>query len=473
MLEPASMALLVLVWPLVLNLLSIVKTRSTYTFYALMISSTAGVALGTFLYGPVSGSIRISNWIAFSLDTPSWVFVILIYLCWSMTLVYCMGYVRAHFATKAETFHRFMCATLALSIGAGMADNFFTLIIFYLASIPTIVPLIAIRDDEESWRAAKFYIHSTIWPALFIAVPAIALNFPLATSFESIHIDQLGWSHQRSAIVLALIIVGLSKNCIAPFHLWLPRSSIAPAPVTAMIHSVAAVQVASIALFKIAIHVYGVDLLSELNNHFFQTGWLIYLCGSTAVYTAVRAWKTPNLKERFSFSTVGQLSYIITAILVGTQQSMQGAMLHIVTHSIAKLNLFFCAGAYLSAFGSVQAPRVAEALPNRRWLGVAAIVSGLSISGFPFLAGYYSKDIMLLEEIHRHHYSAAAFLLIGSLLNLVYIYPLIPATFRKRTASTPPARSLPLPMKVAIFVCTGMIIALSVFAYNVMRYTKV
>jgi multicomponent Na+:H+ antiporter subunit D len=268
-------------------------------------------------------------------------------------------------------------------------------------------------------------------------------------------------------------VIGFSKNCVFPFHLWLPRTSIAAAPVTAMIHSVAAVQVASIALFKIAKHVYGVELLSELSNHFFETGWLIYLCGGTAVYTAFRAWKSQDLKERFSFSTVGQLSYIITAILIGTAESMHGAMLHIVTHSIAKLNLFFCAGAYLTAFGSVQAARVADALPGRRWLGLTAILSGLSISGFPFLAGYHSKDIMLLEEIHRHQYFAAAFLLTGSFLNFVYIYPLIRATLRKPTSTTPATAPIPLAMRIAILICTGMIIALSVLAYSLNGYAKI
>ncbi|MEZ6139029.1 MAG: proton-conducting transporter membrane subunit [Zavarzinella sp.] len=468
--EPASLALLLLAWPLLLNLFSIVKAKSRSLFYTITIGSSAGLALVTFIYGPVAEPIRISRWIAFSLDTPSWIFVILVYLCWSITLIYCMGYVSNQFASKAETFHRFMSATLGLSIGAGMADNFFTLLLFYLAAIPTIMPLLALRNDDASRKAARFYIHSTIWPALFIATPVIAFSFPLDQPFEQIHIQQMGWSHQKAAIVLALIIVGLSKNCVAPFHLWLPRSAIAPAPVTAMIHSVAAVQVASIALFKIAKYVYGVELLSELNNHFLETGWLLYLCGCTAMYTAFRAWRSQDLKQRFSFSTVGQLSYIITALVIGTPQSMQGAMLHIVTHSIAKLNLFFCAGAYLTSFGSVQAPQVAAAIPGRRWLGLTAILAGLSIGGFPFLAGYYSKDIMLLEEIHRHHYSAAGFLLVGSLLNFVYIYPLIRATFRKATPATPKSTPLPFAMTLAILICTTLIIALSIFAYSTMRY---
>ncbi len=438
-----------------------------------MIGSTFGMALATFCYGPVSGSIQISNWVAFSLDTPSWIFVILIYLCWSLTLVYSMGYLTAQLATKAEAFHRFMSATLALSIGAGMADNFFTLLFFYVASIPTIIPLLLLRVNETSSRAARIYIHSTIWPALLIAVPAICLNFPMDVPFESIHLQQLGWSHQRSSLVLALIVIGFSKNCIAPFHLWLPRTSVAAAPVTAMIHSVAAVQVASIALFKIGKHVYGVELLNDLSNHFLETGWLVFLCGGTAVYTAFRAWKTQDLKERFSFSTVGQLSYVITSIIIGTEISMQGAMLHIITHSIAKLNLFFCAGAYLTSFGSVQASQVAAAIPGRRWLGITAVVSGLSISGFPFLAGFYSKDLMLLEEIHRHHYSAALFLLTGSFLNFVYIFPLIRATCRKSTEATPTSAAVPLPMTIAVLLCTGILIILSVFARSLISYAKI
>ena len=144
-----------------------------------------------------------------------------------------------------------------------------------------------------------------------------------------------------------------------------------------------------------------------------------------------------------------------------------------MTHSIAKLSLFFCAGAYLTSFGSVQASQVAAAIPGRRWRGITAVVAGLSISGFPFLAGFYSKDLMLLEEIHRHHYSVALFLLTGSFLNFVYIYPLILATCRKSTSATPSTAPVPLPMTIAILICTGMLIALSVFASSWMRYAQI
>jgi formate hydrogenlyase subunit 3/multisubunit Na+/H+ antiporter MnhD subunit len=118
--EPASMALLLLAVPMILNLFTIIKSRSKFLFYAMMISTSAGLAIGTFLYGPVSEPIRVSRWIVLSLDRPAWLFVILVYLCWSITLLYCMGYLSSHISQKAETFHRFLSATLGLSIAAGM-----------------------------------------------------------------------------------------------------------------------------------------------------------------------------------------------------------------------------------------------------------------------------------------------------------------------------------------------------------------
>lgn len=205
-----------------------------------------------------------------------------------------------------------------------------------------------------------------------------------------------------------------------------------------------------------------------MNNHFFQTGWLTYLCGGTALYTAYRAWKTPDLKQRFSFSTVGQLSYIITAFLVGTDKTLMGALLHMVSHSFAKLNLFFCAGIFLTSFGSVDGPTVARFAPGRRWIAWIAAISGLSITGFPLLAGFYSKDMMLIEEFKHHHYAAAFFLLLGSMINLVYILPIIRAGFAKRTETTPQSSPIPWQMALSVLICTVLILGFSKYLYLIM-----
>jgi multicomponent Na+:H+ antiporter subunit D len=215
-LDPTSMALLLLTWPLILNLLTIIKLKSKLSFYLLSILSTASMAVIAVLHGPESGSIRLGNWISFSLDTSSWTFVIVVYVCWSVTLLYSMGYISAHLSKQAEVFHKYMNATVGLSVGAGLSDNFFTLLFFYTATIVTIVPLLTLREGDPTRRAARFYVNSTLWPVL-IVLPVVAWNFPLDTPFELINITTYGWSHFKASIILALIIVGLSKNCVAPF----------------------------------------------------------------------------------------------------------------------------------------------------------------------------------------------------------------------------------------------------------------
>lgn len=130
-LDPTSMALLLLAWPLILNLLTIIKSKSKLSFYLISILSTACIAAIAILHGPESGSIRLGNWISFSLDRSSWMFVIVVYLCWSVTLLYSLGYISAHLSNQAEAFHKYMNATVALSVGAGLSDNFFTLLFLH------------------------------------------------------------------------------------------------------------------------------------------------------------------------------------------------------------------------------------------------------------------------------------------------------------------------------------------------------
>jgi NADH:ubiquinone oxidoreductase subunit 2 (subunit N) len=97
------------------------------------------------------------------------------------------------------------------------------------------------------------------------------------------------------------------------------------------------------------------------------------------------------------------------------------------------------------------------------------LISGLSIAGFPFLAGYLSKDLMLIEELHSGNYAAAIFLVSGSILNLFYILPLAKASFFNPKPKEIENRAIPLSMKIAIILATLIIIAISIYTYTVVR----
>jgi multicomponent Na+:H+ antiporter subunit D len=323
------------------------------------------------------------------------------------------------------------------------------------------------------------YTLNVVIPPLITILPVSYYLGILVVPFDTLHIKDLNLSDTQASLLLAGFIIFFSKNCIMPFHLWLPKSSFAPAPVSALVHTVGAIQTGTIAILKIGHYVYGDNYLYTLNNEFLKTGWLTYLCGFTAVYTAYRAWKTTNLKERFSFSTVGQVSYIITAILVGTPACTLGAILHVITHSLAKMTLFFNAGIFSTTFKATETHEVAQIAPNVPWVILTTTIAGLSITGFPLLAGYYSKDLMLIEEIHSHHYAAAFFLLTGSLINFLYIYPIIKAGFwplikkyllRENIILQPIVEKIPFSMKLATFVTTLGTLLFSQYIYIVSRF---
>ena len=255
-----------------------------------------------------------------------------------------------------------------------------------------------------------------------------------------------------------MLILGLAKNATFPFHNWLPSNNTAPAPVSALVHSVGTVKTASIAMIKITVYMFNIEYIRSLTDSFFTGGWLVFLCGLTAVYTAYRALKTDDLKQRFTLSTVGQLSYILLAVLVGTPVAILAGTLHIVTHSIAKSCLFYTAGFFNSFYGTTSADEVGKIIPNFKFIAIVVAICGLSITGFPFLAGFYSKDLMLLEEWHSHNYFSAIFLLIGSVINIFYILPVVKNAFKARNTEIV-THKIPLGMTITFVVSIVLIIS--------------
>jgi multicomponent Na+:H+ antiporter subunit D len=415
--------------------------------------------------------VNLGSNVTFLLDRYSWAFALLVNLAWILTSVYSYSFVKYHFQKSAYKFNAYLSVTLVMVLASAFAGNLFTLFVFYVLSIPLIHPLIILRDIKEAHAAGTFYIKSTLLPASFILLPAIIMIYYFDGHFD--FGDQLPTTLSQkpylASLLLCMFIIGMSKNCVFPFNTWLPRTHLTPSPVIALVNSVAAVNLGSIALIKIAVYVYGFDFLHELTSKFTYAGSLTYFCGFTALYSAYKALKTNNLKIRFSHSTVSQLSYIITAILIATPASILGAMLHILTHSIAKICLFFIAGVYNSIYDTVDISKINKISPHTRLLTLCTALCGFSIAGFPLLAGYFSKDLMLLEELHAGNYAAAIFLLIGSIMNILYIVPLIKTSFLSKKSEKMDVKPIPTTMLISISFCILVLIVLSFQTYTIVR----
>jgi multicomponent Na+:H+ antiporter subunit D len=424
------------------------KTRGLFYFFSIIIA-TASILLAFKCEINTKYAIDSLSFIII-IDKFSKIFLILITCSWLISIIYSYEYTKYNFQEKKTDFFIYLNILLTVVMINACAGNLITLFIFYVIGIPLTHPLIKLRGNKIAINSAKKFFGQTFIPSFFIFLPAIFIVNSLIGHVAFDGTSTLGSSNVNPMLggfLLLLFIVGISKNSVFPFHTWLPSTNTAPAPISALIHSVAAVKTGSIALIKIAVYIFGLEYIHILTTNFLTGGWLIYLCGITAIYTAYKALKTDDLKQRFAYSTVGQLSYIILAVLIGSKTGILAATLHIVTHSIAKSCLFYVAGFYNSIYLTRSVKEISEIIPSTRFLAMVIAICGLSISGFPFLAGYYSKDLMFIEEWYTHYYASAIFLLIGSVINLLYIIGPVKSAFKP---ANPKIHVKPIPFSMLL-----------------------
>lgn len=418
------------------------------------------------IHRPVSLDILgIGGLIQLSYDPTSWLYVLLVCACWVLTLIYSATYIQAHYPASAARFYRLFHLTLCATTFTAFAGSPSALLIGYGATTALIYQLIGLHGSEDDRKMQRTYLLQVILPTIGILFPAL-LYLVIQTQNASWQ-DQIslaGLPALAKVLVLFGCTVGVGTNAVFPFHRWLPQSWSTPAPVTVLLHSVAAVNLGAMLLVKIVVYVLGEENVAATTQSFWKGGWLLVLLGLNAVYAAYQAWKTQNIKQRFAYSTVSQVSYTLTALLLGTPLGIQAAFLHMFSHGLAKSLLFFVAGYFRLRLNTVIISEINPYLPNNKWAILYIGFAGLSITGVPFLAGSFGKDLIVITEWTTGHYLEAFLLVVGSFINFLYIYPLVRSLFKQPNASLPRLEPIPLSYRTALGV-TALLLLLFAFYY--------
>lgn len=180
-----------------------------------------------------------------------------------------------------------------------------------------------------------------------------------------------------------LAIAAITKRAQIPFSAWLPAAIAAPTPVSALVHSSTLVTA-------------GVYLLIRFNNliaNSVVTQILLLIGGLTMFIAGLGANFEYDLKKIIALSTLSQLGLIIRILSIGIASL---AFFHLLTHALFKALLFMCAGVVIHAIKNYQDIRYMGALVNQLPITIVYFnVANLALCGVPFLAGFYSKDIIL------------------------------------------------------------------------------
>jgi len=236
--------------------------------------------------------------------------------------------------------------------------------------------------------------------------------------------EALGHLGTLTVACLLLFMGAAGKSAQIPLYVWLPDAMEGPTPVSALIH----------AATMVTAGVYVVARSHVLFMHAPTAMLVVAVVGcATALFAATIGLVQTDIKKVLAYSTVSQLGYMFLACGVG---AFSAGVFHLMTHAFFKALLFLAAGSVIHAMGGEQdVLRMGGLSKKIKWTYVTMLTGTLAIAGIPPLAGFFSKDSILLNAYLSENggpnvghilYAAGLF---TALLTSFYMFRLIFLTF--------------------------------------------
>jgi multicomponent Na+:H+ antiporter subunit D len=369
---------------------------------------------------------------------------------------------RGHGEQHQTRFYAFFAIAISATMGVALAQNLFTLFLFYELLTLSTYPLVTHAGTDEAKRGGRVYLGILMGTSMGFLLLAVIWTWHLAgtTGFHPGGILAGKTSPLVLGVLYALFAFGIGKAALMPFHRWLPAAMVAPTPVSALLHAVAVVKAGVFAILKITIYIFGLDLLSGTG----ATTPILWVAAFTIIGASLIALRQDNLKRRLAYSTISQLSYVVLGAVLANAAGIAGAAVHIATHAVGKITLFFCAGAILVAAHKTRVSEL-DGLGRQMPLTMGAfLIASLSIAGLPPMAGLWGKWYLSLGALDAGYGVLVGVLMLSTLLNIAYLLPIpLRAFFARGTDQGEQWREAPLPCLVAICFTTIACVALFFF----------
>jgi multicomponent Na+:H+ antiporter subunit D len=328
---------------------------------------------------------------------------------------------RGHHEKEQTRFFAFFAIAIAASLAAAFSGNMLTLFFSYEILTLSTYPLVTHHRSPEALRAGRIYMGILLSSSIGLLLFGIILTYYVAGTLNFTPGGILAGhaTPLMTGLLLMLYAFGTGKAALMPLHRWLPSAMVAPTPVSALLHAVAVVKTGVFTIVKVVVYIFGIDHLAATGFNVY----LSYIAVFTIVVASLVAMSKDNLKERLAYSTVSQLAYIVLGASLANEMGILGSSLHIATHAVGKITLFFCAGAIMVSLHKTEISDMKGIGRQMPFTMGAFLIASISIIGLPPLGGAWSKWYLLLGSLDAGYYFAVVALLVSSLLNIAYLMP--------------------------------------------------
>lgn len=378
--------------------------------------------------------------LAFKVDGLSMVFGTMVSILWIITTFYAFEYMKHE--GKENQFFAFFTITFGVVLGIAFAANMTTLYLFYEFLTLATLPLVMHAMDGKAKFAGRMYLIYMMFGAslafigfIFLLCYGTSLDFVMGGILDPALVKG---NEELLRIVFVMAFFGFGvKAAVFPFYKWLPSASVAPTPVTALLHAVAVVKSGVFAIIRLTYYSFGTEFLKGT--------WAQYVMMAMALITilvgsGIALW-TPHIKRRFAYSTISNLSYIIFGVSIMTPEGLTGGLLHMIYHAVIKITLFFCAGAILYKTHREYLYEVEGFGKKMPIVFLTMTIVSVGLVGVPPFAGFYSKWGLATAAVESQNilaYVGIGVLIISALLTALYLFSITITAYFPKKREYPP-----------------------------------
>ncbi len=369
--------------------------------------------------------------------------------------LYSIGYM--HGDTRFGLFFVYLQLFSASMFGLVLANNFLQMYIFWeLVGLCSYL-LIGFWYEKKSASdaAKKAFLTTRVGDVgMMVGILLLFLNTG-SLAFSKIFNLVSDGSLSNSIITASSILLfcgAIGKSAQFPLHVWLPDAMEGPTPVSALIH----------AATMVAAGVYLVGRSFPLFSASPHAMTVVAVIGVfTAVFAASIAVVQTDIKKILAYSTISQLGYMIFALGLGAYVA---GLFHLMTHAFFKALLFLGSGSVIHATGTQEIEQMGGLAKKMKTTAWTFVTGALSLSGFPLLAGFWSKDEILGFAFDTGRYVFFAIGAFTAFLTAFYMFRLVFVVFggslsraSEHAHESPKTMTIPLTVLAILTIIAGYI----------------
>ena len=407
-----------------------------------------------FTWLPFTETLRFD--LGILLDPISVMMLIVISTVSLMVHIYSFGYMKGE--TGFQRYYAFLSLFTMSMLGLVVATNIFQMYLFWeLVGVSSYLLIGFYYTKPAAIAASKKAFIVTRFADLGFLIGILIYGYYGGTfGFTPDTVSLISGGASMLPLALGLMFIGgAGKSAMFPLHIWLPDAMEGPTPVSALIHA-ATMVVAGVFLVARLFPVYAISAPAALEM-------IAILSAFTALFAAVIACTQTDLKKVLAYSTISQIAYMLLALGVAgwgkeTAEGYTASMFHLFTHAFFKAALFLCAGVIIHLVHSGRLEDMGGLRKSLPVTHIAFLLAALSISGFPFLSGFFSKEA-ILAAAWVHHPVLYTVALVTSGLTAFYMFRIYFLVFFNKKAKEVKAHE-PWQMALPLIVLTiGSVLA--------------